>query len=166
MAVLFFTACSTDPNNAKLKYLNSGEQYFKSGDYQAAIIQFRNALQVDPKYADAHYQLARTYLSLGKQDAALGEFQQTVALSPSNSDAQLELASLLVAHRKFDQAQTAISQVLKDGTRTTPRLTRLLVRNMPQRMTPHLRFSSSRKRSSLTRIRLRTTSTSGPSVSR
>lgn len=112
--VLFLAACSTDPNKQKLNYLNSGEQYLKRGEYQAAVIQFRNAIALDPKFAAAHYQLAQTYLGLNNRDAALAELQQTVTLDPGNSEAQLELAPLLLAHHAYEQSQAALSKVLKN----------------------------------------------------
>src|SRR5271156_4305833 len=88
LGILLLAACSTEPNKQKRKYLTSAEQYFKRGEYQAAVVELRNAVQIDPNYAEAHYQLARTYVALGNRDAALKEFQQTVGLEPSNFDAQ------------------------------------------------------------------------------
>src|SRR5580698_11324547 len=113
LGFVFFSACSTDPNVRKLQYVNSGKKYFDKGKYQEAIVEFRNAIEIDPKVAAAHYQLARTYLTLKNPGAAFGELQQTVARDPKNLNAQLELASLLVAGRKFDQAQSAANVVLK-----------------------------------------------------
>ena len=103
----------SDPNKQKLKYLNSGEEYFKRGEYQAAVIQLGNALQLDPHFAEAHYQLGLTYMRLSNRSAALNEFRQTVALQPGNSDAQLQLGSLFLASHQYGQAQAAMNQVLK-----------------------------------------------------
>src|SRR5208282_6635654 len=93
-------ACSSDPNQRKLKYLSSGDAYFKAGKYQEAVIQFRNAVALDPRFAKAHSQLAQGYLRLGNSEAAYREFQEAVTLDPKDSDAQLHLAGLLVAHRQ------------------------------------------------------------------
>ena len=59
MAVLLVaaTGCKGNPEKAKKKYLESGQSYVDKKQYDAAVIQFKKALQVDPKYADAHYQL-------------------------------------------------------------------------------------------------------------
>src|SRR5258708_3167278 len=59
LGTLFLAACSHDPNVRKQKYLESGQRYFAKAEYSAASAQFRNALQVDPQFAAAHYQLAR-----------------------------------------------------------------------------------------------------------
>jgi tetratricopeptide (TPR) repeat protein len=111
-AAVLLVSCSSDPNKLKLKYLKSGENYFKAAKYQEAVIEFRNALEVDPRLAAAHYQLGRAYLALKNPDSAYRELNESVTLDPSNSDAQLQFAALLVARRQFDQAQSVAQQVL------------------------------------------------------
>src|ERR1700676_1881280 len=89
LATVLLVACHADPNKQKLKYLNSGKEYFKKSKFQEAAIQFRNAVQADPRFAEAHYQLGRAYLTLRNPEAAYHEFLETVTLDPRNSDAQL-----------------------------------------------------------------------------
>ena len=112
-ALLALFSCSRDPDQQKRQYLNSGEQYFNAGKFQEAEIQFRNAIQIDPGFAAAHYQLAHTYLRLRNPAAAFLELTETVNLDPKNHGAQLELATLLIARRQYDQAQASLQQVLK-----------------------------------------------------
>src|SRR5271156_1463455 len=97
LVAMFLVGCSRDPNVRKQKYLESGERYFAKDQYAAASIQFRNALQVNPQFAAAHYQLARTYLKLQEWDNALRELERTVELQPQNYPARLDLANLLLA---------------------------------------------------------------------
>src|SRR6266545_3462721 len=63
MAV-FLAGCSRDPNVRKQKYFESGDRYFNKGKYHEAVIQYRNATEVDPTFAAAHYQLAQCYMKL------------------------------------------------------------------------------------------------------
>jgi cellulose synthase operon protein C len=100
--------CSRDPNVRKQKYLESGERYFAKDEYRAAAIQFRNALQADPNFAQAHYQLARTYLKLQDWNTADKELATTLELQPDNNEARLNLANLLVAAGDLTQAQMQI----------------------------------------------------------
>src|SRR5580692_4852459 len=105
--ILFFTAillagCSRDPNVRKQAYLNSGQEYFKSGKYQEAVIEFRNAIQIDPRFAAAHWRLANAYLQLGSREEAYHELANAVSLEPENPDAQLDLANLLLVRRQYD----------------------------------------------------------------
>src|SRR5271170_6564793 len=81
---VFLAGCSRDPNVRKQKYLESGERYFAKDQYAAASIQFRNALQVDPQFPAAHYQLARTYLKLQEWNNGYQELERTVELEPQN----------------------------------------------------------------------------------
>jgi tetratricopeptide (TPR) repeat protein len=97
-----FTGCSRDPNVRKQKYLESGDRYFAKGKYREAAIQYSNALQVDSRFAGAHYQLGETYLKLGDSIRAFQELSRTVELAPDNYRAHIDLANLLVGARNQD----------------------------------------------------------------
>src|SRR5574340_887887 len=88
--------CSFNPNVRKQKYLESGLRYYQKGKYREAVIQFSNAIKVDPRFASAHYQLAESYAKLGIWQSAYNELQRTVDLQPSNLNAQLQLGALLL----------------------------------------------------------------------
>ena len=85
LVVLSLAGCSTDPNVRKTKYLGSGKDYARRGKYSEAVVQFRNAIDIDPKFAAAHLELARTYLALNSRSDAVHEFLQDLALEPGNS---------------------------------------------------------------------------------
>ena len=92
-----FTGCSRDPNIRKQKFLESGDRYFDKGKYREAAIQYANALQVDSRFAQAHYKLGETYLKLGDGSRAVQELSRAVDLAPDNYDAHIDLANLWVA---------------------------------------------------------------------
>ncbi len=48
-------------------------KYMEQQKYDSAIIQFRKAIQIDPKYAEAHYQLAEADLKLQHNQEAFRE---------------------------------------------------------------------------------------------
>lgn len=108
LGTLFLAGCSHDPNVRKQKYLESGERYFAKGEYSAASIQFRSALQVDPQFAAAHYQLARAASKLKDWENAHKEFALTIELQPENYSARLELANLLLAAGQLESARDQI----------------------------------------------------------
>src|ERR1051326_8001319 len=70
LIVIFSSACSRDPNLRKQKYFQSGRNYFEKGKYREASIEFVNAIKIDPRYAEAHHQLAETYLKLQQPQSA------------------------------------------------------------------------------------------------
>src|ERR1700722_12060770 len=106
--------CSRDPNIRKQRYFESGQRYFNKGKYPEARIQFRNALQVDSDYADAHYQLARVYFKLQQWTPAYQELTRTVELQPQNYLARLDLANLLIGGRDYKQAQEQTDILLQN----------------------------------------------------
>jgi tetratricopeptide (TPR) repeat protein len=113
VATLVLVGCSHDPNVRKQRYFESGQRYFDKGKYPEAVIQFRNALQVDSSYGDAHYQLARVYSKLQEWTAAYQELTRTVDLQPQNYAARLDLANLLIAAHQVKQAQEHTDYLLQ-----------------------------------------------------
>ena len=108
-----FTSCTRDPNVRKVNYLNDGNKDFQIGKYQEAVIEFRNALQIDPRFAEAHYQLGRAYIALKNTNAAYRELRAAVDLNPPHKDADVELAGLLVNLHQIPEAQTMAESVVK-----------------------------------------------------
>src|SRR5580704_18415371 len=102
VCALWLTGCSRDPNVRKQKYLDSGEKYFAQGNYREAAIQYANAIQIDSRLAQAHYDLGQAYLKLGDSNRAYPELMRTVELAPDNYRAHTDLANLLVTVRNPD----------------------------------------------------------------
>ena len=105
LVAALFTGCSRDPNVRKQKYFESAERYFAKGKYREAAIQYSNAIQVDSRFAQAHYQLGETYLKLHDWNRAYQELSRTTELTPDNYPAQVDLANLLISGRDLKQAQ-------------------------------------------------------------
>src|ERR1700675_3275047 len=97
--------CSRDPNVRKQKYLESGNRYYEKGRYREAAIQYENAIQVDARFADAHYKLALTDLKLGQSDLAFGELNKTPEIQPEYYPAHLDLANLFITVRQMSDAK-------------------------------------------------------------
>src|ERR1700674_5938099 len=99
LLVCILGGCSLDPQKGKVKYLESGKRYVKQGKYQEASIQFRNAIKLDPRFAEAYYQLAQAELLLKQWGGALAAFQQTIDLDSRRLDAHIDIGQLYLAAR-------------------------------------------------------------------
>src|SRR5262245_39862450 len=88
------SGCSRDPNVRKRKYLQSGQEYFQKGQNAEAAIQYMNALNLDPQYAEAHYGLAQVHLRQGAWNSAFSELNRTIELQPENLRAQIDIGNL------------------------------------------------------------------------
>ncbi len=62
LTALTFAGCRSNPEKAKRKYFDSGMKFMDNKQYEAASIQFKKAIQVDPKFSDAHYELGQAAL--------------------------------------------------------------------------------------------------------
>jgi len=114
-----FTSCSRDPNVRKQKFLESGNRYRDKGKFREAAIQYANAIQVDSRFAEAHYQLGEAYLKLKDYNRAYAELSRTVDLAPDNYSAHLELANLLIGARQLKDAQTHLD-ILREKQPDSP----------------------------------------------
>ncbi|HEX5283068.1 MAG TPA: tetratricopeptide repeat protein [Bryocella sp.] len=104
--------CTRNPNVRKVKYLNSGKNYEAQGKDKEAIIQFSNAIKIDPHYADAHFELAKAYMKTGSPMGAYTELRRTVDLDPKNLDARLELGQIYLAGHAFSKSLEQANAIL------------------------------------------------------
>src|ERR1700686_1730320 len=104
LLLIFFAGCNRDPR----KFLAKGNASFDQGKYPEALIYYGRALQLDPRYAEAHFKLAQTQLKLMSWSAAFAELQRTIELQPDNWEAQVDLGRLqLVAGQKQEAKDSA-----------------------------------------------------------
>src|SRR5262245_56404602 len=94
-AVISFGGCS-NAEKAKAAHLSKDESYLKDSKYQEAVIEFRNALQIDDKLVEAHWGLARAFEELQRFPEMISELQRTVELDQNNFDARIKLGNIYV----------------------------------------------------------------------
>src|ERR1700744_2651764 len=109
---LLAQGCTRDPNVRKGKYLNSGKAYAAQGKEKEAIIQFSNAIKIDPHYAAAHFELAKAYIKNGSAMGGYTELRHTVDLDPKNIEARLDLAQIYLAGRQYPRALEQVNAIL------------------------------------------------------
>src|SRR5438874_13169258 len=85
-AVLIIGACTT-PEKAKAQRVARGQALLKDKKFQEASLEFRAAMQIDDRLADAHWGLANAYEGLQRYLEAFDEMKQTVELDANNLDA-------------------------------------------------------------------------------
>lgn len=115
MLVLSLAAvgCSKDPDLAAREYLASGDTYAERRDFEAAAIEYRNAIKAKPALADAHYKLAKVYEATADPLKAYGAYTRAADLQPTNMDAQLKAGGLLLAAGEFEAARRRAELAVK-----------------------------------------------------
>ena len=84
------------------------------GKFREAALEFRNAVQKDPQFADAHYRLALTYLKLGDLGQAYRMLFNVVTLDPDNLDAQVRLGQIALLAGRVNEAMERAEITLKE----------------------------------------------------
>lgn len=103
------------PEAKKAAHRDRGKAYLDQGQYQEALIEYKNISQLDQNDADAHYQMALAYMKLGgltNLQHAFGELTKTVELDKANVDAQLKLGEFYLMGNKPDKARAQADIVL------------------------------------------------------
>src|ERR1700730_7770239 len=106
-AALLMGACTT-PEKAKAQHVARGQVLLKDKKFQEASLEFRNALQIDDKLADAHWGLANAYEGLQRYQEAFEEMKQVVALDPNHLTARVRLGNYYLMGSK--QSPSAIAE--------------------------------------------------------
>ena len=111
---LLLGACTKDPEKAKIKYLAEGQKYMKQGQYGDAIVEFRNAIRLDPRFVDAYYQLAQADLAQRNWQGAYVSLEKAIELDPGRLDARLDRGRLYFAARQFDKSEEEANAILQE----------------------------------------------------
>jgi len=119
LAVLLpIAACSRDPESTKKAYLARGDHYAGQNKLREAVIEYRNAINVDGRYGDARYKLGDTYERLGDARNAYREFVRAADLLPDRDDVQLRGAQYLLLAREYDHAKRIAETLLKKNPKS------------------------------------------------
>jgi FimV-like protein len=106
-------ACTSDPAVKKQQYLDSGNRYFEQGKYAEAIVEYRNAVEIDATFGPARKRLAEAFARMGDDRNAYREFIRAADLLPSDVDVQLNAGKLLLADRRPAEALARADSALK-----------------------------------------------------
>ncbi len=98
------------------KAIRKGNRHYKSGNYEEAISQYREALNIRPNNAKAQFNLGDVYYAKQSYDTAYTEFQKVLEISPDaklKSDALFNMGNCLLAQDKFYDAYNIYKVSLK-----------------------------------------------------
>jgi len=111
-ASVLATSCARNPEIAKRAYLESGDGYFAQKKYNEAIVQYRNAVQQDPRFGEARYKLAEAYVRTNDSAGAYREYIRAADLMPTNVESQIKAGQMLLLGRQFEDAKARADRIL------------------------------------------------------
>src|SRR5580704_4636106 len=78
------------------QYVAKGNNFFTAGKYEDAIINYKKAIQRDPKFGEGYYRLGLAELKTGKGRDAYSALNSASILLPDRADVKVTLADLLL----------------------------------------------------------------------
>jgi tetratricopeptide (TPR) repeat protein len=111
LAFVLCASCSTDEARKTERY-DKGKALAAASKFGEAILEFRNAIQLDPNFAPAHLALAQAYAETDDTVNAYRSYQRAADLSPDSVDTQLAAARYLLHVRLFQDARARAERVI------------------------------------------------------
>ena len=91
-----------------------GMALFEQGNFNGAIVHYKNALEKDPNFVDARFNLGLAYLETGKLDQAEREFQKVQLQNPQDGRIGFQLARIANFQNKPAVAVPLLMEYLKE----------------------------------------------------
>jgi len=114
LACFLLVACG-GPEAKKAKFLERGKEYYAKKDFVKAGLEFKNAIQIDPKFAEAYYRLGLSQLSRGDIRGTYGSLSKATELDPKLLPAQTQFGRLFLMVGEHAKAMEKAELVLKSA---------------------------------------------------
>jgi tetratricopeptide (TPR) repeat protein len=92
---------------------SKGERFAAKGSYREAADAFRQAIAVDPEFADAYNELAAAEAELGQLPESADHFQKAIDLVPEHRFALPNLSIVLAKMKRYREAGEVARRALK-----------------------------------------------------
>ena len=113
LTLLILVAACGSPDEKKMAFFEKGKSLLEAGDVVSARLEFKNAIQIDPDFAEAYHYLGKIELRQKNGKAAFGALARAVKLDPENIEARLDLGRLFLAGNALDRAEEQVDAVLE-----------------------------------------------------
>ncbi len=93
--------------------LDRGAANIQKGNYEAALVSFKQAVAYKPDLTEAQMYVARTYGLLGRTDEAIAAYQRALRLDPTSVDLRKEFADFAMKNERYAVAETIFINMIK-----------------------------------------------------
>ena len=114
-----FQKRSKDPNPEALKFFMNGQMLMNQGQFAEAILEFQDALALDPNVATIYSALAESYWNIGKPELSMKNLNKALELDPNDEDALKMMADQFIMQKKYSEAVEPYSILKKNNPMDT-----------------------------------------------
>jgi tetratricopeptide (TPR) repeat protein len=122
LTAITIAGCSRDPVAAARRHADRGDRYVQQQKFADAVIEYRAAIQTDPRNGEIRRRLADAYDRSADPLNAYHEYVRAADLLPNNADVQIKAGIFLLAAGRFEDAQTRARKALSVSTRNVEAL--------------------------------------------
>ncbi len=112
LTLAFIAAACSDPEKKKQEHIVRGDKYVAEKKDDFAVIEYSNAVKIDPKFGEARYKLAQT-LERMNNPAGYAEYIRAADALPNNRDAQIKATQILLVGGRFEDAKTRAASLIE-----------------------------------------------------
>lgn len=101
-------------------YVAMAAEYFRLGQYDAAVRRGEQGIREDDKNPRAYYVMAVIYQQIGQIERADENFKKALELSPNNPDIRNAYGNFHCSQRRYTQAEEQFNRALSNTLYRTP----------------------------------------------
>lgn len=109
---LWIATAKTSPSGYNI-HNNLGDVYSRQGDKPRAIEEFKKAIEINPRYADAYHNLGNVYKEEKRLDEAIDSYSKALAINPRLWQSYQNLAAIYVEKNDYPKALENIKKALE-----------------------------------------------------
>jgi len=94
-------------------HINLGTLYYNRQEYALAERHYRSAIQIDPRYALAYFDLGNVLNETGRVEEAITTYKAAIQLAPTYADAHYNIALAYEKMRRAAQSPPALALLRK-----------------------------------------------------
>ena len=89
-----------------------GDEFFAAGQYEEAIAEYTEAIEIAPEYAAAYNGRGFAYYKWGRYDRAIADYDKTISLNPDDTDNYIRRGNAQLGHQR--NFESGVDKVIAD----------------------------------------------------
>ena len=106
-------AKQNEPLETAAKYIERGQTYLKTGEWEKAYLDFDEAIRLEPNNAEAFRFRGASLYKMGEAELAIKDYSQAIKLDPNNSDLHLNRGILQADSGDSDDALLDLNEAIR-----------------------------------------------------